>query len=81
MIFGDVNAEVEDFNLGRGSGAGNGVGVQVKIGASNVQSDIPIQITGSMSAAQIREKLGRTPLADACLDAVEWGRQISAAYR
>lgn len=73
MIFGDVNAEVEDFNLGRGSGAGNGVGVQVKIGASNVQSKIPIQITGSMSVAQIREKLGRTPLADACLDAVEWG--------
>lgn len=73
MIFGDVNANVEDFNLGRGNNTGNGVGTQVKIGVSNIQSDIPIQITGSMSASQIREKLGRTPLADACMDAVEWG--------
>ena len=70
-MFGDVNVKVEDGNLGRSSGTGTGT--QVKIGVSNVESQSPILITGTMNAKKIREKVGNTPLADACMDAVEWG--------
>lgn len=70
-MFGDVNVKVEDGNLGRSSETGTGT--QVKIGASNVESQSPILITGTMNAKKIKEKVGNTPLADACMDAVEWG--------
>lgn len=70
-MYGDVNVVVNDGNLGRGTGTG--IGTHVKIGISNVISSVPILITGSMNAKKIKEKLGDTPLADACMDAVEWG--------
>lgn len=70
-MYGDVNVTVEDGNLGRSTSTG--IGVQIKIGISNVVSNSPILISGSMTAKKIMEKLGQTPLADACIDAVEWG--------
>lgn len=74
-MYGDVNVTVEDGSLGRGTGTG--ARIQVKIGASRVVSAAPVLITGSMNAKKIKEKLGETPLADACIDAVEWGRPPS----
>ena len=70
-MFGDVNVKVEDGNLGRSSSTGTGT--QIKIGISNVESKSPILISGTMNAKKIKEKVGNTPLADACIDAVEWG--------
>lgn len=70
-MYGDVNVTVEDGNLGRSSNTGRGT--HFKIGISNVESSSPILVTGSMNAKTIKEKLGETPLADACIDAVEWG--------
>lgn len=70
-MYGDVNVTVNDGNLGRSTDTGTGT--HVKIGISNVTSSSPILITGSMNARKIKERLGETPLADACMDAVEWG--------
>lgn len=70
-MYGDVNVTVEDGNLGRSSSTGSGV--QFKIGISNIESASPILITGSMDAKKIKEKVGNTPLADACIDSVENG--------
>lgn len=70
-MYGDVNVTVEDGNLGRSSSTGSGV--QFKIGISNIESTTPILITGSMDAKKIKEKVGNTPLADACIDSVENG--------
>lgn len=70
-MYGDVNVKVEDGNLGRSSPTGTGT--HIKIGISNVESKAPILISGTMNAKKIREKVGDTPLADACIDAVEWG--------
>ncbi len=67
----DINLRVEDGNLGLTNSTG--AGTQVKIGLSNIQSTEPILITSSMSANGIKEKLGNTPLADACIDSVENG--------
>lgn len=50
-----------------------GTGVHVKIGASSVVSDSQIIITGTMSAAKMKEKLGLSPLTDAVMDSVENG--------
>lgn len=70
-MYGDVNATVEDGNLGRSSSTGTGT--QFKIGVSGVKTTTPILITGTMDAKKIKEKVGITPLADACIDSVEWG--------
>lgn len=70
-MFGDVNIKVEDGNLGRSSSTGTGT--HVKIGISNVESKVPILISSIMSVRKIKEEVGDTPLADACIDAVEWG--------
>ncbi len=67
----DINIRVEDGNLGLVNSTGTGT--QVKIGLSNIQSVEPILITGSMSASEIKAKLGNTPLTDACIDSVENG--------
>lgn len=50
-----------------------GTGLHVKIGASPVVSTVPIIITGTMSAAKMKEKLGLSPLTDAVMDSVECG--------
>lgn len=70
-MYGDVNVKIEDGNLGRGSSTGTGT--HIKIGVSNVESKTPILVTGTMNAKKIKEKIGETPLADACIDSVEWG--------
>jgi len=70
-MYGDVTVTVEDGNLGRSTGTG--VGIHFKIGISNVESTKPLFVTGSMGVKKIKEKLGETPLADACIDSVEWG--------
>lgn len=70
----DVKTIVTDNLLGINSSKGDGV--HVKIGASPVVSSTPIIITGSMSAAKIKAKLGLSPLADAAMDAVDWGSNL-----
>lgn len=70
-MYGDVNVKVEDGSLGRGSRTGTGT--HIKIGVSNVESREPVLVTRSMDARRIMEKVGNTPLADACMDAIEWG--------
>ena len=71
MSLRDVTFVVEDGSLGN-SGS-TGTGVHVKIGASPVETTVPILITGSMKPEQMKEKLGLSPLADACIDSVENG--------
>ena len=70
-MFSSVNVNVEDGNLGRSTVEGRGV--QVTIGVSNVKSTVPLLITNTMKPDVIKEKLGYTPLADACMDAAENG--------
>lgn len=50
-----------------------GTGVHVKIGASPAAGTDMVIITGTMSAAKIKEKLGLSPLTDAVMDSVENG--------
>lgn len=70
-MYGDVNVALEDGNVGRSRFTGSGV--QFKIGISNKKSSAPILVTGTMNAKKIKEKVGNTPLADACIDSVENG--------
>lgn len=67
----DVIHKVTDGLLGFDSTKGEGL--HVKIGVSPIVSDAPILITGEMTAAKIKERLGLSPLADAAMDSVEWG--------
>ncbi len=67
----DVTTNVTDGLLGFSAAAGDGV--QVKIGVSPIQSEKPVLIRGDMTAEKIREKLGHSPLADAVMDAVQFG--------
>ena len=69
-MYGDVNVTVVD-GIKRQQNR-NGKGVQFKIGIGK-ESDTPILITGAMKNAEIKELLGKTPLADACMDSIEWG--------
>ncbi len=70
----DVNTIITDGGLGADTVKGEGV--HVKIGVSPIVSDVPIIITGSMDAKKIKEKLGLSPLADACMDSVENGSNM-----
>jgi hypothetical protein len=67
----DVTTKVSDGLLGFSTSKGDGL--SVKIGVSPIVSDTPIPITGEMTAAKIKERLGLSPLADAAMDSVEWG--------
>jgi len=69
-MYGDVNVRIEDRRSG---GSISGVGRQVKIGIADGGKETAILITGSMEAQKIKEKLGNTPLAGACMDSVENG--------
>lgn len=66
-----VELNMHDSNGGLGSGSGTGI--FGKVGVSPVDGTSPIVITGNMDASAIREKLGNSPLADACIDSVENG--------
>ncbi len=70
-MFSEINVEVEDGNLGRNSSTATHA--QVKIGVSSAESSTPLLITNTMKPEDIKEKLGYTPLADACIDAAENG--------
>ncbi len=70
-MFSEVNAKIEDGNLGKNSSTGTGI--QVKIGVGTPESETPILITNTMKVDEIKAKLGYTPLADACIDATENG--------
>lgn len=70
----DVNTTITDGGLGADTIKGEGV--HFKIGVSPIVSDVPIIITGSMDAKKIKEKLGLSPLADACMDSVENGSNM-----
>ncbi|MDL2288272.1 DUF2586 domain-containing protein [Oscillospiraceae bacterium OttesenSCG-928-F05] len=67
----DVITTVSDGLLGFDGEKGDGT--HVKIGASPVESDKPIVISGNMTVSSIREKLGLCPLADKVMDSVENG--------
>ncbi|MBU5312221.1 DUF2586 domain-containing protein [Tissierella carlieri] len=70
----DVNTIITDGGLGVDTAKGEGI--HFKIGVSPVSSDVPIIITGNMDAKKIKEKLGLSPLADACMDSVENGSNM-----
>lgn len=67
----DVKHHVTDKNLGFATATGDGR--HLKIGVSPVVSDTPIVVTGAMDAAQIKSRLGLSPLADAVMDSVQFG--------
>lgn len=67
----DVTHNVTDGLLGFATATGDGK--HLKIGVSPVVSDTPIIVTGDMDAAKIKARLGLSPLADAVMDAVQWG--------
>jgi len=67
----DVKHHITDKNLGFATATGDGR--HLKIGVSPVASDIPIVVTGAMDAAQIKSRLGLSPLADAVMDSVQFG--------
>lgn len=73
-MFSEINVEVEDGSLGRNSSTATHA--QAKIGVSSAESSTPILITNTMKPEDIKEKLGYTPLADACIDAAENGLKI-----
>lgn len=67
----DITHKISDGLLGFATAKGDGL--HVKIGVSPIVSDTPIIVTGDMTATQIKERLGLSPLADAAMDSVEWG--------
>lgn len=71
----DVTHKVTDGLLGFAAATGDGK--HLKIGVSPVASDTPIIITGDMDAAKIKARLGLSPLADAVMDAVQFGAALT----
>lgn len=67
----DVKSHVSDGLLGFATATGDGR--HLKIGVSPVVSGVPIVVTGEMEAAQIKNRLGLSPLADAVMDSVQFG--------
>ena len=70
-MFSEINVRVEDGNIG--GNPGSSINAQAKIGVSDAKAGAPIMITGTMKPDNIKGLLGYTPLADACIDAVENG--------
>lgn len=67
----DVKHNVTDGLLGFDTAKGDGL--HIKVGVSPIVSDVPIIVTGDMDAEKIKTRLGLSPLADAVMDAVQWG--------
>lgn len=65
----DVNIIVSDGQMS----TGDGDGIHVKIGVSPIAYTEPIAIKGDLTAKRIQERLGLSPLADACMDSVANG--------
>lgn len=70
----DVKTTITDGGLA--AGGTKGEGIHFKIGVSPVGAAEPIRINGTMNAKSIKEKLGMSPLADACMLSVENGSNI-----
>lgn len=70
-MLSDVKHTITDFGIG--SSVTKGEGLHIKIGVSNVESNIPITITDSMTNEEIREKVGNSPLADSLIDSLSSG--------
>lgn len=70
----DVNVTVTDKLLGAGVIAGEGA--HLKIGASPIDSELPIIIRSSFSMEKIKKLIGYSPLADSVLDSIENGSDI-----
>ncbi len=72
-----VEVEVKDD----GSGIGKQLisGVHAKIGISSKVTD-PIEIRNTMDTDKIRKLLGKSPLADACIDSIDGGAQQMYCY-
>lgn len=66
----DVTTTISDGGL---LSAPTGTGIHCKIGVSPIVANEPVKITGSMNAKKIQEKLGLSPLADACMDSIQNG--------
>lgn len=73
-MFGDVNVKIEDGNLNKVNTSG--IGIHVKVGITGNGSDDITTITKNMSAAKIKELLGNSPMADACIDSIENGSSV-----
>lgn len=71
MALRDVKHQVTDGLLGLRRESGDGV--HIKVGVSSVVSGGAVAVTSAMDAAQIKAKLGLSPLADAAMDAVQAG--------
>lgn len=71
MALRDVKHQISDGLLGLRRESGDGVFIQV--GVSSGASGAPVAVTADMDAAQIKERLGLSPLADAAMDAVQAG--------
>ncbi|NBH99853.1 DUF2586 domain-containing protein, partial [Lachnospiraceae bacterium] len=69
-MYGDVNVTIGDQKAVTSIA---GIGAHVKIGVGLASGAVPVRITGSMDSRAIRAKLGVTPVASACMDAVENG--------
>lgn len=67
----DVKHQISDGLLGLRRESGDGV--HIKVGVSSMASGAPVAVTADMDAAQIKERLGLSPLADAAMDAVQAG--------
>ena len=70
-VLRDVRETVLDGQLGFSGKSGSGI--SVRIGPSPIVSDKLIIITGDMTADTIKERLGRSPLADSVMDSVQFG--------
>lgn len=68
---GDVKHIITDFGIG--TSVTKGEGLHVKLGVSNVESDIVLTVTDAMTKEEIREKLGYSPLADSVIDSLSAG--------
>lgn len=71
--------EVEVKDGGSGIGEQRISGVHAKVGISSKVTD-PVEIRNTMDTDQIRELLGQSPLADACMDSIDGGAQQMYCY-
>lgn len=70
-MLSDVKHTITDFGIG--SSVTKGEGLHIKVGVSNIKSDVPITITDNMTNDEIREKVGNSPLADGLIDSLFGG--------
>lgn len=70
-VLRDVRETVLDGQLGFSGRSGSGI--SVRIGPSPIVNDKLVIITGDMTADTIKERLGRSPLADSVMDSVQFG--------